>query len=136
MDEDGLELLLHFVIRQKRFLRTLETSFKPIELDAGRKVLKNALRAARKERSRLGVKEFREKIMTPGGRAKLAESVVREGGPMNKKQACLLLENFELFNQVLGNGSPPPVKRALEFEGLPLCTAVDRYYSPVARFYK
>lgn len=137
MDGGNLELLIQFVIRQRRFIRSLETSFNTDELEEGRRALKDALRNARKERAKMGSKAFRDELGTKVGRTRLADTMVRGNRLLSRKHATLMLENFELFNNVLlGNGAVPQAKPKPPEVGAELCTAVDRYYSPVARYYK
>jgi hypothetical protein len=136
MDGEDLELLISFVIRQRRFLRTLETSFTPQELDVGRKKLRDALRAARKVGAQLGAKAFREELASQAGRSRIADRVARDARPLSKRHVCLMLENYELFCQVLtGNGLPTQKPKAVE-EGEELFHGVDRFYSPAARVYR
>lgn len=139
MDGDDLELLISFVLRQKRFLRTLETSYTPRELDQGRRILKSAIKSVRRERARLGIKDFADEIASRAGRTRLADTLVRENTVLSKRQACLLLENFELFNHVLSAATATlavTVKReehAAFLATVPRYT--DRYYIPTPRTY-
>lgn len=128
LENDDLELLLQFVLREKRYLRKRETSFSEAQLTAGKNIIKNALTTIRGVAD--GKKDLNETLVKVGARTELVGKVARKmGKKMEKAQVKLVVENYELFNAVFG--------KTVKVSNLQIDRSHnDRYYAPKKHEYK
>lgn len=125
MNKDSWDLLLSFVIREKRFLRAWETSFTSSELKDADKTLKAVLKAFKD-----AAKHELEKIKkTAAARERMAAKLARKFRVLSKKQIADVIANYDVFYEVFA--------KSKEKENEPADrTKEDRYYSPKKHEYR
>jgi len=125
MNKDELDLLLNFVARHGRMLKSRETSFSPKQLESGRKIVERAVRAV--EKQKLSVDELAHAAENDGKKKKLAAEVRKAAG-CTPKQAQFIVENFPSFKSAVRQPVVLPI-----FLDSPKS---DRFYSPKPHRYK
>ncbi|MDD5348344.1 MAG: hypothetical protein PHT59_07010 [Candidatus Omnitrophica bacterium] len=127
MSPEHMEMYLAFVLREKRVLRSRETSFPSEELAAAEKQLRCILREVH---SKIKKKEELDLILAkPTKRRQLALDVLRKCKGTNRKHVILVVDNFNLFEEVL--------KKAINTKiVLPDPTKGDAFYVPKKHNYR
>lgn len=118
-----------FVLREKRYLKTRETSFSQKQLKEGKRFIRGALAAARKIYPKKS--EFEDALSKVSKRQKLAGGMARKCKRfLSRKQAKAIIENYETFSSIFSKlGGPKPLV-ALD------PTKEDRFYAPRKHEYR
>jgi len=127
MSAEHMEMYLAFVLREKRVLRSRETSFPAAELAAAEKQVKGVMREIH---AKLKKKEELDLVMSkPTKRRQLALDILRRCKGMTRKQVILIVENFALFEEVMK-------KNIMSKVVLPDPTKGDAFYVPKKHNYR
>lgn len=127
--KEDFDLLLAFIVREKRFLKIRETSFSEKQLKEGKNYIKDALAAAKKVYPKKA--EFDEALISQNKRQKLAGAVARKCKRfLSRKQAKTIVENFVVFSNIFNKQTP--LKRIVELDP----TKEDRFYAPHKHEYR
>ena len=122
-----MDLYLAFVLREKRVLRSRETSFPSDELAAAEKQIKGVIREVH---AKVKKKEELDAIMSkPTKKRQLALDILRKCKGMNRKQVILVVDNFLLFDEVMKKTITSKVV-------LPDPTKGDAFYVPKKHNYR
>lgn len=126
MEEYGMDLLIAFVIREKRYLKKRETSFTDKELKEGEETLKKFIKIVQ---GRKYEEAFLKEAETSEARAK---KIAREISPkikaLSKKQILLLIQNYALIYAVIE-------KKHKEHKTFVEAMKADKFYSPRRKVY-
>ncbi|MEW5955058.1 MAG: hypothetical protein AB1626_00790 [Candidatus Micrarchaeota archaeon] len=125
MDRNDFDLLLTFVARHGRMLKSRETSFGQKQLDAGRRMIERAVKAV--EKQKLSADELAQAAENEGRKKKLAAEV-RKAAKCTPKQAQFMVENFGSFRSAVRQ----PVAQPVVLDP----PKSDRFYSPRPHKYK
>ena len=99
MPSDHMDMYLAFVMREKRVLKSRETSFPSSELSLAEKQVRAVLREVH---NRVKKKEELALVLSkPSKRRQLALDILRRCKGMARKQVVLIVENFALFDEVI-----------------------------------
>ncbi len=129
LSKEDLDLLLAFVVREKRFLKTRETSFSEKQLKEGKRFIRDALAAARKAYPKKSELEDALKKITK--RQRLVGAVWRKCKRfLSRKQAKIIVENYQTFSGVFSK--PAQLKPVVALDP----TKADRYYAPRKHEYR
>lgn len=127
--KDDFDLLLAFIVREKRFLKLRETSFSEKQLKEGKKYIKDALAAAKRAYPRKT--ELEDALKSPTKRARVAGAVAKKCKRfLSRKQAKLIVENFVVFSSIFNKTTM--LKRIVELDP----TKEDRFYAPRKHEYR
>lgn len=126
MDSDHLDLLVAFILREKRFLKKRETSFTEKELGEGEQLLKKAIKAV--QAKKIPDEELRAVAAHPAKAKKLAGELKRKVKGFTPKQLLTLVENYELMYSVIE-------KKHKEHKVVIESLKADRFYNPRRRIY-
>jgi hypothetical protein len=127
MSAEHMDLYLAFVLREKRVLRSRETSFPSDELAAAEKQIKGVIREVH---AKVKKKEELDAIMSkPTKKRQLALDILRKCKGMNRKQVILVVDNFLLFDEVMKKTITSKVV-------LPDPTKGDAFYVPKKHNYR
>ncbi len=128
MEFDDLDLLLGFVLREKRYLRTRETSFSQSQLNEGKRAIKDILKALRTAcKNKVDLTDCLSKKTKRAALVSAASKKVRRTA--TRKQVKLVAENYALFNAVFGKTVKTSNLQLDPHQG-------DRYYAPKKHDYK
>ncbi|MFH1751158.1 MAG: hypothetical protein ABH863_05760 [Candidatus Micrarchaeota archaeon] len=126
MDEYKLDLLVSFIIREKRYLKKRETSFTEKELKDGEEVLKKFIKVMQ---GRKYEEAFLKDAETNPNKA---HKIVREISPkiksISKKQLVILAQNYLLIYSVIE-------KKHKEHKTFVEALKADKFYSPRRKVY-
>ncbi|HII38834.1 TPA: hypothetical protein HA318_02425 [Candidatus Micrarchaeota archaeon] len=125
MNNDDFDLLLTFVARHGRMLKTRETSFTQKQLDAGRKKIEHAVKAV--EKFKFTAEAF-SKALDSEKESKNITAEIRKATACTPKQAQFILQKFASFKSAVRQ----PVVQAIVLDA----PKSDRYYSPKPHRYK
>jgi len=123
MNKNDFDLLLNFVARHARMLKSRETSFKPKQLEEGRKKIERAVRAV----ERMGLSADELARASEATKKKLV-TAVRKAANCTPKQAIVIIEKFSSFKSAVR----PPVAQPIPVDP----PKSDRFYSPKPHKYK
>ncbi len=126
MDSDHLDLLISFILREKRFLKKRETSFTEKELSEGEALLKKTLKAI--QAKKLSDEELRGMAGNPTKAKKLVNDVRKRFKGLSPKQLQTIVENYELMYGVIE-------KKHKEHKVVIESLKGDRFYNPRRRIY-
>jgi len=127
MSAEHMDMYLAFVLREKRVLRSRETSFPSEELAAAEKQVKGVLREIH---AKFKKKEELDMVMSkPTKRRQLSIDILRRCKGMTRKQVILVVENFLLFEEVMKKTITSKVV-------LPDPTKGDAFYVPKKHNYR
>ncbi len=126
MDQNSLDLLIAFIIREKRYLKKRETSFTDKELKEGEDILKRFLKA-------IATKKYpedflREAERNPNKTKKILRDIQPKLKSINRKQLLLLIQHYFLFFSVIE-------KKHKEHKIFVEAMKADRFYSPRRKVY-
>ena len=126
MKPEQMDMLINFVLREKRYLRKRETSFTEKELREGEELLRKAVKAvvARK----MSDQELGDAQTKPAKTKKLQKEIVKKCKGIGKKQLFVVLQNFDLFNNVIE-------KKQKEQKIIIESLNGDKFYNPRKRVY-
>jgi len=120
-------MYLAFVLREKRVLRSRETSFPSEELAAAEKQIKGVIREVH---AKVKKKEELDLIMSkPTKKRQLSLDILRKCKGMNRKHVILVVDNFLLFDEVMKKTITSKVV-------LPDPTKGDAFYVPKKHNYR
>ncbi len=106
MSPDHMDLYLAFIFREKRILKSRETSFPSEELAAGEKAVRGVIREVH---AKIKKKEELDLILTkPTKRRSLALDILRHCKGMTRKQVILVVDNFAMFEEALKKYTSSP----------------------------
>ncbi|MEK6953468.1 MAG: hypothetical protein AABX01_00550 [Candidatus Micrarchaeota archaeon] len=126
MIEYHMDLLIAFIMREKRFLKKRETSFTEKQLKEGEESLKKFIKA-------VVAKKYEEAFLKEAetNEAK-AKKIVRDIAPkvrgLAKKQVLLLIQNYALIYAVIE-------KKHKEHKTFVEAMKADKFYSPRRKVY-
>ena len=126
MNADHLDLLISFILREKRFLKKRETSFTEKELKDGEQVLKRALKAIASKK--LSAEEMKEVQASEPKAKRLTNEIYKRFKGLNAKQLYLLVKQYDLFYSVIE-------KKHKEHKVVIESLKGDRFYNPRRRIY-
>jgi hypothetical protein len=127
MSAEHMEMYLAFVLREKRVLRSRETSFPSEELAAAEKQIKGVIREVH---AKVKKKEELDLIMSkPTKKRQLSLDILRKCKGMNRKHVILVVDNFLLFDEVMKKTITSKVV-------LPDPTKGDAFYVPKKHNYR
>jgi hypothetical protein len=127
--KDDFDLLLAFIVKEKRFLKIRETSFSEKQLKEGKNYIKDALAAAKRAYPKK--LELEDALMSPTKRQRVASAVAKKCKRfLSRKQAKTIVENFVVFSSIFNKQTP--LKRIVELDP----TKEDRFYAPHKHEYR
>lgn len=103
MSPEHMDLYLAFVMRERRILKSRETSFPAEELASAEKQVRAVVREARVKIKKK--EEFEQVIAKPAKRRQLGLDILRKCKGMTRKQVLLIMDNFALFEEVLNRSA-------------------------------
>jgi len=129
LSKEDFDLVLGFVVREKRYLKTRETSFSERQLKEGKKLVKDALSAVKKIYPKKN--ELEDALQKTSKRQKLAGQVWAKCKRfLSCKQAKLIVENYRTFSTLFAK--PTALKPLVALDP----TKEDRYYAPRKHEYR
>jgi hypothetical protein len=126
MDPDHLDLLVAFILREKRFLKKRETSFTEKELHEGENLLKRALKAI--QTKKIPDEEMAALAGSPVKSKRLVDDVRKRFKGLSAKQLQVIVENYALMYAVIE-------KKHKEHKVVIESLKGDRFYNPRRRIY-
>jgi hypothetical protein len=115
LSQKEMDLYLAFAIRERRLLRSRETSFTQIQLRDAEKSLQKLVKSVR-EKKKLA------ELLAKGKLAKLGTELGKQNKRFSRKQIALVLDNFPVFE--LSAGKVEEKKSEIDY------TKSDKYYTP------
>ena len=126
MNEEHMDALIAFIIREKRYLKKRETSFTEKELKEGEDILKRFIKAVV---GRKYPEEFlKEAELKPEKAKKIVHDIAGKIKALTRKQLLLLLSHYSLLYAVIE-------KKHKEHKIFVESLKADRFYSPKRKVY-
>ncbi|HLC47604.1 MAG TPA: hypothetical protein VJI13_00885 [Candidatus Norongarragalinales archaeon] len=126
MNEYNLDLLVSFIIREKRYLKKRETSFTDKELREGEDTLKKFIKVVQ---ARKYEEAFLKEAETNPNRAKkIVRDISGKVKALSKKQLLILVQNYALIYAVIE-------KKHKEHKTFVEAMKADKFYSPRRKVY-
>ncbi|MBU1197899.1 hypothetical protein KJ765_05320 [Candidatus Micrarchaeota archaeon] len=126
MNADHLDLLLAFILREKRFLKKRETSFTDQELRDGEQLLKRALKVMTAKK--LTDEELRALAVNENKAKRMVLDLRKRVKSLSPKQLLIIVQNYELVYSVIE-------KKHKEHKIVIESLKGDRFYNPRRRVY-
>ncbi len=127
MKSEHFDMLLAFVLREKRYLKKRETSFTDKELKAGEDLFKSVIKAVASKK--LSAEELKEVQANPVKRSRFAGSILAKCGGFGRKQVLAIMEHYDLVYSVIE-------KKHKEHKIVIESLKGDRFYNPKKRLYR
>lgn len=126
MHPDHLDLLISFILREKRFLKKRETSFTEKELREGEQLLKRALKAIASKK--LSAEEMKEVQGNENKAKRFMKEILKRFKGLHPKQLLIVIRNYDLMYSVIE-------KKHKEHKVVVESLKGDRFYNPRRRIY-
>ncbi|MBI5225369.1 hypothetical protein HY989_05875 [Candidatus Micrarchaeota archaeon] len=126
MNEEHMDSLIAFIIREKRYLKKRETSFTEKELKEGEDLLKRFIKAVQSRK--LTDEQLKALETNPLKAKKLLKEIVPKVKAFNKKQLVILIQNYTLIHSVIE-------KKHKEHKIFVETLKADRFYNPKRKVY-
>lgn len=126
MEAESMDLLIAFILREKRYLKKRETSFTEKELKDGEEVLKKFIKVmqSRKYPDEL----LREAERNPNKAKKIVREIGAKLRALDRKQLLVLIQNYALVFSVID-------KKHKEHKIFVESMKADKFYNPRRKVY-
>jgi hypothetical protein len=126
MDENNLDLLISFILREKRYLKKRETSFTEKELKDGEDLMKKFIKTV--QAKKYGDEILKELETNPNKAKKVVRDIAPKLRALNPKQLLILVQNYALIYSVIE-------KKHKEHKTFVESLKADKFYSPRRKVY-
>ncbi|MFH1106524.1 MAG: hypothetical protein V1787_01365 [Candidatus Micrarchaeota archaeon] len=127
MKPEHFDMLLAFMLREKRYLKKRETSFTEKELKDGEEIFKAVIKAV--QTKKLPDEELKEVQRNPVKRSRFVSAILAKCGGLGRKQVLLVIESYDLVYAIIE-------KKHKEHKIVIESLKGDRFYNPRKRLYK
>jgi hypothetical protein len=126
MEEEHMDSLIAFILREKRYLKKRETSFTEKELKDGEDILKKFIKAVQ---SKKYPDEFMKEAETNENKGKkIVKDILGKVKALTRKQLLVLIRNYPLIFGVIE-------KKHKEHKIFVEALKADKFYSPKRKVY-
>ncbi|MFH1200459.1 MAG: hypothetical protein V1708_05305 [Candidatus Micrarchaeota archaeon] len=126
MKPEHFDMLLAFVLREKRYLKKRETSFTEKELKDGEDLFKSVIKAVQSKK--LPEDELKEVQANPVKRSRFVSAILAKCGGLARKQVMAVVEHYDMVYSVIE-------KKHKEHKIVLESLRGDRFYNPKKRLY-
>ncbi len=126
MDEENMDSLVSFILREKRYLKKRETSFTDKELKEGEDILKKFIKAVQSKK--YPEELLKEAETNPNKAKKIVREIIPKVRKLSKKQLLILIQNYLLVYGVIE-------KKHKEHKIFVEALKADKFYQPRRKVY-
>lgn len=127
MKPEHFDMLLAFMLREKRYLKKRETSFTEKELKEGEDLFKAVIKAVQSKK--LSPEELKEVQQNAVKRSRFVTTILAKCGGLGRKQVLAVMEHYDLVYSVIE-------KKQKEHKIVLESLKGDRFYHPKKRMYR